>query len=244
MLLGFANGDFWKLQDSSANRFNEDFLKFLFKSKTNAIELHCINQESIEYLAENEIPILKKFRYISMHSLVFDYDDSKYTHYILQETQNICKKHNVSNVVFHADSIKNWNVLEKYHQNIPISIENMDNEKTFGKTLEDMSKILDNFPFNLTLDLQHCYVNDNSMKLAHQFQEKFKDRIVEYHISGYNKKENHYPLFKTNQKIITESLLYKEKPIIIESVFNDFHEASQEIEYLNKHIFKSYSQTL
>lgn len=82
---------------------------------------------------------------------------------LLSKLVKINKKYNIQNNVFHVDRIKNWDIFLDYNT-LPISIENMDNRKNFGKSIKDISFILEKYNFNLTLDLQHCFVNDSSMK--------------------------------------------------------------------------------
>ncbi len=88
----------------------------------------------------------------------------------------------------------------------------------------------------MTLDLQHCFTNDPSGKLARDFQEICKDRIVEYHISGYAQPYLHHPLYQTQQEDIIDSLQYPHIPIIIESTMDNVNELEQEIDYIINHI--------
>jgi hypothetical protein len=74
------------------------------------------------------------------------------------------------------------------------------------------------------------------MKLAFDFQEKFKERIVEYHIAGNGEEFLHYPLFKTKQDEIITSLQYPNIPIIIESTFDKIGEQEEELEYIKRKI--------
>lgn len=235
MIIGFGNGDFWKLHKQKTDRFESEFLKFLIQTSTNAVELHCLNIESLEFLLINDMVILEEFDFVSVHAIDFMYDNDDSSHEVLQKIEQICIKYNINNVVFHTDKVLNWDVIAQY-QNIPASIENMDDRKEFGRTLADVQSILNKYDFGLTLDLQHCFVNDPTMKLAQDLQEIFKERIVEYHISGFDKQVLHYPLYKTHQDIIIKSLAYKNVPIIIESVFDDFSESETELRYIQERL--------
>lgn len=233
MILGFSNGDFWKLHEFELERFEHKYLKFLLNQGTNAVELNCRNLESLNFLLENDIKILDEFDFVSMHAPDIFYKDDAISHKILNSIEKTCKKHPIQNVVFHVDKITNWDLIAKYNQ-IPISIENMDDTKVFGQTLEDMKSILDRYNFNITIDLQHCFTNDPTMNLAVELQNSFANRIAEYHLSGFKEKVLHYPLFKTNQDIIIKNLLHTDKPIIIESVFDKFSEGKSEVDYLKE----------
>jgi len=234
-IIGFGNGDFWKLHTKETQLFDNAFLKSLNDVKTNAVELHCRDVESLDFLLQNDIDSLNSFEFISVHALDLAYDDNNDSHGVLQKIEQICIKYNTKNVVFHTDKVQNWDVIAQYTK-IPISIENMDDRKPFGRTLEDVNSILEKYDFGLTLDLQHCFVNDATMKLAQDFQKKFKNRIVEYHISGFKEVVLHYPLYKTKQDIIIDSLMYKDVPIIIESVFDAFGEEKDELQYIQKRL--------
>ncbi len=115
---------------------------------------------------------------------------------------------------------------------LPISIENMDRNKEFGKNIEDIKSIIERYNFNLTVDLQHFFTNDPSMESAINFQKIYKKNIVVYHLSGYDKKFLHYPLFKTGQNEIIKSVMHKEIPIIIESTFDKLGEETKELNHI------------
>jgi hypothetical protein len=109
----------------------------------------------------------------------------------------------------------------------------MDERKKMWQTVKDIWKILEQNPnFWLTLDLQHCFVNDPSMKLAYDFHKTFWNKIVQYHIAWYDKQYLHYPLFKTKQNNIIQALQKKDIPIIIESTFDEKSDLKKEIEYI------------
>jgi hypothetical protein len=237
MNIGFANGNFWQLNASTNERFDEKVIRKFIIPGASIIELHCIDEGTLDYILEKGFCIKDDVKMVSMHAPTahLRYDDSMITHRILHKIELICAKYSVHNVVFHPDLIFNWSVLASY-TNIPVSIENMDDRKDFGKSIGDIESVLKKYNFGLTIDLQHCFVNDSTMKLAQEFQDKFKDRIVEYHISGFEKRLLHYPLYKTKQNIIIEALKYKNIPIIIESVFDNFGEQYKELEYIKKYI--------
>ncbi len=236
MNIGFSNGNLWRLNSYENERFEDVFVKFFSIDEVNAIELHCSNEQMIDYLLENQCRAIQSFEFISIHAPSLLYNNNEQAHRILYKIELVCKKYNVYNVVFHTDKILDWDIIAQYHD-IPVSIENMDDRKIFGKTLSDVKSILDKYDFGLTLDLQHCFVNDKTMKLAIDFQTVFKERIVEYHISGFKNEVLHYSLFKTRQDIIIDSLLYKNKPIIIESEFEIIGEQITELAYI-LHRFK------
>jgi sugar phosphate isomerase/epimerase len=235
MIIGFGSGDFYKIYSNSNEGFSKDYINhYKTNGLANAIELNCRNEGEMDYLLINNLD-LSGFSFISMHTPQYAYDNDENSKRMLAKMELLTKKYNIKNIVVHSDLVLNWEIFAKY-ENIPISIENMDHRKKSGKTIEDIKAVLDKYNFKLTVDLQHCFVNDNSLQLAADFQEKFKDKIVEYHISGTDDDSMHYPLFKTEQDEIIKALKDKNIPIIIESTFDEIGDHEKELEYIKSRI--------
>ncbi len=230
ILIWFNNWDLYRVIDPS---YDEKLLNILYSDKTKALELHFHGLKDLEALINLEENIYNRFEYLSLHAPDLKWDQE--TEKILLKLRDVCKKMNIKNIVMHPHEVKSWNIFEKF-KDLPLSIENMDNNKPFWQTVEDLSPILDKYRFlSLTLDLQHCFVNDNSMKIAEEFHNKYWNRIVEYHISWYDKKYLHYKLFDTKQDIIIKALKLKSIPIIIESTLDRINDLDKELNYiLNK----------
>jgi hypothetical protein len=232
MTIGFGTGVFYRILADPLDRFLEEYVRLYKTGGTNAFELLCRDEGMLDFLLADTSMDLSPFSWISLHmpdTLV--YKDDEPTHRMLSKLERLTRKFGLKNFVFHADIVQDWRVLDRY-AHLPLSIENMDERKLSGRTVQDIASILDKHDFKLTLDLQHCFVNDRSMQLARDFQEVFKDRIVEYHVSGYEERFLHYPLYKTNQPEILEALKYKETPIIIESTFDEIGEQEKELAYI------------
>ncbi len=236
MIIGFASGNFYELIEKEEVSFSSLNINY-FKAEglASAIELHCPNEDTINYLLQKEDIDLSFFSYISVHAPSLLDKKKEEVKRILNKLRELKEKHKIKNFVFHIERGVDWSIFSNY-LDLPVSIENMDDKKDVGKNIEDIEKILKSHPFNLTLDLQHCFTNDKSMKLAIDIQEVFKERITEYHISGFEEEVLHYPLFKTNQNIIIESLLCKDIPIIIESCFKERGEETKEIRYIKERL--------
>lgn len=235
MTIGFSNGNFYKLFSDPYERFSNEYLDRYMSGGANAIEVHCLDEKMVDYILDVKDLDLSDFSHVSFHAPALAYKDDEGSNRFLYKLELLTAKYNLKNIVFHPDTVLDWSVFIK-HKKLPISIENMDGHKNFGKTVDDISSILDKYDFRLTLDLQHCFMNDNSMQSAADFQEKFKNRISEYHISGLNINEPHYPLFKTKQNTIIDALKYSELPIIIESTFEHFGDQEKEIGYIKNHL--------
>ncbi len=234
MIIGFATGNFYKLIREEKDAFSSlNINRLKAGGFANAVELHCPNEEMIDYLIQKKDLDLSSFPYISVHAPSLINNREGVVRRVLNKLRDLKEKYKIKNFVFHVEKGVDWSIFS-YYLDLPVSIENMDNEKDVGKNIEDIEMILKNHPFNLTLDLQHCFTNDRSMKLAIDLQEIFGERITEYHISGFEKEILHYPLFETNQNIIIESLLYEDIPIIIESCFKERGEEIKELRYIGE----------
>ncbi len=227
ILIWFNNWDLYRVIEPS---YDEKLLNILYSEKTKALELHFHTLEDLENLINLEKNTYNRFEYLSLHAPDLKWDQE--TEKILLKLRTVCKKMNIKNIVMHPHEVKSWNIFEKF-KDLPLSIENMDDNKPFWQTVENLSLILDKYKFLwLTLDLQHCFVNDNSMKIADNFHKKNEDRIVEYHISWYDKRYLHYKLFETKQDIIIKALRLKNVPIIIESTLDSVEELEKEVNYI------------
>jgi uncharacterized protein (UPF0276 family) len=168
---------------------------------------------------------------------MLDYRNDSTTLALLNKILQINERLKFNNIIIHSDNIKDLGIFKSFGH-LPFSIENSDNRKEFGKTVNDVKTILDQSNFNLTLDVQHCYVNDKTMKLADDFYKEFSNRIVEFHVSGYDKDFNHYTLYKTKQDIILKFLKGKDIPIILESTYDSYDEVITEINYIKNKLIE------
>lgn len=240
MNIWFWTWVYYLLFEKQENRHCEKFLKMYKTDNTNSIELMCLNEFVIDLVIEKNYD-LNMYKYISVHWPWIKYRNDENTKKILEKIGQINEMYKLNNIVIHPDLVEDWTVFNDF-RNLPISIENMDNNKDFWINIKDIKKILDKYDFRLTLDLQHCYTNDKSMELALEMQSIFRDRICEYHISWYGDKYSHGSLYKLNQDIIIKSLKFKDKPIIIESVFDKIGEHENEINYIHDKIVKYSSE--
>lgn len=227
ILIWFNNWDLYRVIEPS---YDEKLLNILYSEKIKALELHFHSLEDLEDLINLDENNYNRFEYLSLHApdLKWDIETEK----ILIKLREVCDKMDIKNIVIHPHEVKNWNIFEKF-QDLPLSIENMDDNKPFWQTVGGLWPILDKYKFLwLTLDLQHCFVNNNSMKIADEFHEKYWDRIVEYHISWYDTEHLHYGLYYTKQDEIIKSLKKKNIPIIIESTLNSVDDLEKEVDYI------------
>ena len=111
----------------------------------------------------------------------------------------------------------------------------MDKEKQKYKTAEELMKFFKMKPdWKLVLDLNHCYTNDKTMKLADDMIAGFKNRIAEIHLSGHA--ELHDPLFQTKQNFILDYCNKLDVPILIESVVDDVDDIKKVSDYIKNYL--------
>ena len=231
MVIGFSCGVFHKLQNNSNERFSEKSMQQFYDAGANAIELMCHTIEHLTYLSMGNYKYIDRFDHVSIHAPAVSYDDNLVSHELLQQIESLCKIFAIKSVVFHPDTVKNWNVINTYSA-IPVAIENMDERKKSFRTRDDVKRLLDKYPFGLVIDLQHCFANDPVMQLARDLHASFYDRIVGYHISGYDVELLHVPLCERTQDVIISELQRKDVPIIIESTFDAYGDADLEMRYI------------
>ena len=147
MHIGFNNGVFYRLYKHSTDRFSEHYMDiFKAKGETNAMELHCINEEEIDHLINTDIIDLSTFTYISLHAPNHHYADDTVSHTILTKIAKVCDKYPIKNIVLHPDKVQDWTVFKPYKQ-LPLSIENMDNLKKSHKSVKEIQSVLIEYDF-------------------------------------------------------------------------------------------------
>lgn len=233
--VGVSTGCFYKcMQDELSDKM----LNILLSNNIEVIELNVIICDKVMMLHKLSKELLSRFSYVSLHAPSdIIYRDDLNTRNLLDKIRSFNKSFPLQNIVIHPDVIKNFKIFEKY-QELGISLENMDNEKSAYNNINDFDIKLMN-RFTLTLDLQHIFTVDQAMKTLKDYQVKFLQYIKQIHISGYHPIHKHIGLFKTNQQQIVKNY-YKYSlntyPTIIESVFEKVSDFISEIEFI-----KSYS---
>ena len=112
----------------------------------------------------------------------------------------------------------------------------MDWKQERGKYVDSMQAIFEKIDAGMVLDLNHCYTNDPSMRLAKEMTDEFGTRISQIHLSGFE--TDHDLLFKTKQTEIMDAIVDKNLPIIIESICETVEDVKAEFKYVKKYLFK------
>ncbi len=228
-IIGFSTGCLhMTYSDRKSQEFSNETINLLsLDGRARAIEINCGGKGSFDHILELK-PDLSGFEYVSIHA------PAEFSSSDIDLMRAMTNEHRIDNFVFHPSVSSNWDLLAK--SGLPVSIENMDSRKDIGKNVGEIASILGRYGFGLTLDLQHCFTNEESMSSAREFQEILGDRVVEYHLSGFDSRWNHFPLFKTGQDKIIGSLKNKKAPIIIESAFFNIDEIQGELDHIEQRI--------
>ncbi len=213
IILGFSTGALHKTQLSLVDR-----LALMHSLGCNAVELGSIRKDDFiktEFLSEEVRNMLKNFDYVSVHSPKLSYRKDNETLGILDKIELLHYLRPLDLVVFHPDQIVDFSVFDLV--SFPVGFENMDSRKSFGRNPEDLDPIFArNTPFKFVLDMNHILSNDPTLQLAKCFLDRFRDRLVQIHLSGYV--GYHEPLFMTRQTELIRLAYSLNVPIIIESV--------------------------
>lgn len=227
--IGFSTGALYKYLPRVAE-LNADYF---YSLGANAIEFTCSEEGLDELLESVDLIKFDEFEYISIHAPKIMLKDRG--ELLISKLEEINKKIRLDNITFHPDEVDDFSIFSK--SNLPFSVENMDKNKSTGKTVESLKKIFDKYDFGFVLDVNHCFTNDPSGELLKSMIENFGHRLRQIHLSGY--KVLHDPIVMTKQNFLIESIKELGKPIIIESVFDksdgqDLERAREEIKLVKK----------
>lgn len=229
--IGFSDGVYASTHHHNHDRYADENINLLTFSRVNAIELNIRDSDSLDFLCSCDDDLYRNFDFVSLHASQFLFEEPGADR-SLEKVRYSVEKFNIRNIVVHPDRIQDWERLASLTYGLPLSLENMDPQKDFGRYPIELKPIIDTYDFGLTLDLQHCFHHDESMKLADEFIQTFHDHIVEFHVSGYRKGFLHYPLSLTDQKIIPEHIFDTSIPVIIESHYLERSSAEKEVRYI------------
>lgn len=210
LLLGFSVGCFPKELGL------QTVLEQMQNLGAKAVELKRLIQPDSRESAINKIrpEDLASFRYVSYHAPNIPIGKNEATAFFFRELTALQRIRPIDLLIVHPDRVENLSVLDNLPS--PVGFENMDNRKKSNRIVADMEETLaKNAAWKLVLDVNHCFTNDPSMKLASDFYDALGTRIAQVHVSGF--RELHDPLFETRQDFIVSAIRDTSVPIIIES---------------------------
>lgn len=227
--IGFSHGVLYKLLDV----YSVTAIDLYKKYSKDVLEFCLIINKDI-HKTKNIISLADDIVHKSIHAPAdVVYRNDADTIKLLDEIASYYKELNAELILVHPDLVEDWTVFDAYPLNW--AIENMDNLKPAYKSVEDLEAFFakrENWKF--VLDLNHCYTNDKTMKLAEDFIARLGSRLAEVHLSGYA--GFHEPLFQTKQDIILEYCKKLDVPIVIESTFDDINDIGKEFDYISKYL--------
>jgi len=223
--IGFTHGVLHKIMDVYSKEVIDVYKDFGCK----IIEISCMRQGELDRV-DNISQYVKDFLRKSIHLPTdIKYQNNPETIKVLKKIEVLYKEINADLALVHPDTVIDWDVFDDYKLNW--AIENMDNRKESHKDVDGLKKFFaEHTDWKMVLDLNHCFSNDKSMKLADDFISQFKDRIEEIHLSGYV--EYHEPLFQTKQLEILNYCKNVDVPVIIESTFDKVEDVEKEYQYV------------
>ena len=115
----------------------------------------------------------------------------------------------------------------------------MDSKKSCGASLKEFIELKNKYPkLKFVLDLQHAYEHDESMYFAKEFIKNMKDRITHFHVSGFDEKCSHAPVYSSDNRHAIEKILKMDInfPFILEGLIREDYVniAKKEISYIRK----------
>lgn len=229
--LGFSTGALY----NTGIPINER-IGFFKKLGCPAIELGYTKEARLarEPLEELDPNLLQDFFWVSLHAPGGDWKirNDESTREVLKKIQDFHDRRPLNLVIFHPDSFEDFSVMKRF--SFPVAIENMDARKFSFQRPDTLQPVFSKNPaWRLILDLNHVYSNDPSMRLAAAFARAFRDRIVEFHISGFAKL--HEPMYQTHKTEILSAVFDRSLPIIVESQLTSLEDARREYEYITNY---------
>lgn len=182
--------------------------------------------------------MLNKFKYISIHAPITDvkYRSGKTTDTIIKKLKYLCTELPVQGIVIHPSTIEDFSILEE--SELPFLLENMDKRNSTGTHPRHFREYVKKYKFNFVFDIQHAYEHDSSMELGKELIKVMGSRLQHMHVSGCNKKYDHYPTFMAdNKENILKILEMKIRvPKLLEGMFvkNIQNTATEELKFINR----------
>jgi len=201
--VGLSTDDFEDIHISLKNRIE------FSDSLGEALELYFENPKDLHdfKLTSEIIKEIKKHKYVTIHAPSTDvkYTSNESTDLMFEKLKYLCKKLPIKGIVIHPDVVEDFLKLEK--SGLPFLIENMNKEKNTGTHTSHFKEYVKKYKFNFVFDIQHAFEHDPSMKQGKEILKIMGNRLQHMHVSGCNKKHDHYPTFiSDNKKNIIEIL--------------------------------------
>lgn len=124
-------------------------------------------------------------------------------------------------VILHPDTIHDPSLWRPFRSQV--AIENMDQRKLGGRTVEELAAVFDRLPdASFCFDVGHARQCDTSMTEAYRMLKAFQRRLTQVHVSEVNSSSQHDPISYAAQISFREvsGLIPANIPLIVESRVN------------------------
>jgi hypothetical protein len=124
-------------------------------------------------------------------------------------------------IILHPDTIHDQSLWRQFRSQL--AIENMDQRKLGGRTVEELAVIFDRLPeASFCFDIGHARQCDTSMTGAYKMLTAFQQRLKQVHVSEVNSSSQHDPVSFAAQISFREvsTLIPANIPLIVESRVN------------------------
>jgi hypothetical protein len=160
---------------------------------------------------------LAKYSYISFHApSSFDSEQEKMLVSGLREYLPTSWP-----IVLHPDTVHDQSLWRQFRSQL--AIENMDQRKLGGRTVEELAAVFDRLPeASFCFDIGHARQCDTSMTGAYKMLKAFQERLIQVHVSEVNSSSQHDPVSYAAQISFREvsNLIPNNIPLIVESRVN------------------------
>ncbi len=231
MKIGFSQNDISGIADI----FSVADLDILCQPGAECLEI-CFEPSKLEKLEVLE-PFIKQFSYRSIHlpADIF-YKKKRETEEILSLAEQFYFKINACAAVIHPDVVEDWSVFGRS----PIfwAVENMDDDKNSFRVPDDFENLFSKRnDLKMVLDLSHCRANDPSMGLADEFINRFRNKIIEIHLSAFV--TGHDLLYKSGQTNTIDYCRKLDVPVIIESEIKEKQDVLREFNFIKDRLMST-----
>lgn len=226
MILGFSLGCIHKFIDSvlpdSADKKNKDcWLTWLRSNRYHIGKFNCI--EIIMPAADEKNFKLSKDNYTWLSDMAHI---SYHLTHCNNDTMNIIAQLPfISTIICHVDNKKvlTDSFIKKYEKKI--LFENIEHKST-------------QFFLSDKICFDYAHARSISQEYPLEFWMVYHKQIKQIHLSKWDKKEKHSPLFSNKEKYKNVKFFnFREHPIILEANFNNASEMKQELEFIRERLY-------
>ncbi|HYI10914.1 MAG TPA: hypothetical protein VEK57_17795 [Thermoanaerobaculia bacterium] len=182
--------------------------------RIDAVELSALRDHELPALAEAAASLqLDAFAYVSLHA------PSKLQNLDEETVFGLLLRLPEWPIVVHPEILQTPSLWQSLGRRL--CIENMDDRKTTGRTVEELRELFEIYPdASFCLDLGHARQIDPTMASALRMLREFGDRLRQLHVSDVGPRGEHLPLGATARRSFAHVAhrVPGDCPMIIESI--------------------------